>query len=79
VCYVAFQRALQLVVLLFRSSEFKGLEIIVLSATSRRCCAGRSGGRRSGLADRFFLTAASRLLPRLRWTSFLVTRTTLLD
>ena len=30
VCFVAFQRVLQLVLLLFRSTEFKELEIIVL-------------------------------------------------
>ena len=30
VCYVAFRRVLQLVVLLFRSTEFKELEIVVL-------------------------------------------------
>ena len=30
VCYVAFQRVLQVVFFLFRSSEFKELEIIVL-------------------------------------------------
>jgi len=30
-------------------------------------------------ADRFFFAAASRLLPRVRWASFLVTPTTLLD
>jgi hypothetical protein len=31
VCYVAFRRVLQLVFLLFRSTEFKELEIVVLS------------------------------------------------
>jgi putative transposase len=30
-------------------------------------------------ADRFFLTAASRVLPHVKWSSFLVTPTTLLD
>ena len=30
VCYVALQRVLQLIVLLFRSTEFKELEIVVL-------------------------------------------------
>jgi hypothetical protein len=30
------------------------------------------------MTDRVFLTAASRLLPRSRWQSFLVTPTTLL-
>ena len=78
VCYVAFRRVLQLVVLLFRSTEFKELEIVVLR---HELALLRRQVRRPALqpADRFFLTAASRLLPRVRWTSFLVTPTTLLD
>ena len=78
VCYVAFRRVLQLVVLLFRSTEFKELEIVVLR---HELALLRRQVRRPALrpADRFFLTAASRLLPRVRWVSFLVTPTTLLD
>lgn len=77
VCYVAFRRVLQLVVLLFRSTEFKELEIVVLR---HELAVLRRQVRRPALrpADRFFLTAASRLLPRVRWASFLVTPTTLL-
>ena len=66
VCYVAFRRVLQLVVLLFRSTELALLRRQVRRPAQRP-------------ADRFFLTAASRLLPRIRWASFLVTPTTLLD
>ena len=78
VCYVAFQRLLQLVCLLFRSTEFKELEIVVLRhelAVLRR----RARPPVFRPADRLFLTAASRLLPRVRWSSFLVTPTTLLS
>jgi hypothetical protein len=68
VCYVAFRRVLQLVVLLFRSTELALLRRQVRLPALRP-------------ADRFFLdlTAASRLLPRVRSASFLVTPTTLLD
>ena len=78
VCYVAFQRVLQLVCLLFRSPEFKELEIIVLR---HELAVLRRQIQRPTLraADRVFLTAASRLLPRVRWSSFLVTPMTLLD
>lgn len=65
VCYVAFQRLLQIVFLLFRSTEFKELEIIVLR---HELAVLRRWARRPTLrtADRLFLTAASRLLPRVR-------------
>src|SRR5688572_26627025 len=76
VCDVAFRRVLQIVVLLFRSTEFNKLEIVVLR---HELALVAPEGRRPALqpADRFFLTAASRLLPRVRWASFLVTPTTL--
>jgi hypothetical protein len=68
---------LQLAALRLRSEEFKELEIVVLRhelAVLRRQVA------RPELtpADRLFLAAASRLLPRTSWQSFLVTPTTLL-
>jgi len=77
VCYVALQRVLELIFLLFRSPEFKELEIVVLrhelAVLRRQVQRPTFRG-----ADRLFLTAASRLLPRVRWSSVLVTPTTLL-
>jgi putative transposase len=77
VVYVSLQRILQLVSLLFRSSDSKELEIVVLRhevAVLRRQIE-RPTFRP---ADRWFLAAASRLLPRARWSVFLVTPSTLL-
>ena len=76
-CYLVRQRLLPLAALRFRSDEFKELEIVVLRhelAVLRRQLA------RPELSppDRVFLSAASRLLPRARWRSFVVTPTTLL-
>jgi transposase InsO family protein len=76
-CYLVLRRVLQLAALRFRSDEFKELEIVVLRhqlAVLRRQLA------RSELnpPDRVFLAAASRLMPRARWRSFVVTPTTLL-
>lgn len=76
--YVVLVRVLQFVSLLCRSTEFKELEIVVLRhelAVLRRQVR-RPALRRS---NRFFLAAASRVLPRVKWSSFLVTPTTLLD
>jgi len=58
-------------------SEFKQLEIVVLR---HELAVLRRHVRRPALqrADRLVLTAASRLLPRARWSSFLVTPATLL-
>ena len=78
VCYIALQRVLELVGLRFRSCEFKDLEIVVLRhelAVLRR----QTGHPRLTTADRVFLAAASRLLPRSLWTSFIVKPTTLLE
>ncbi|HEY8770887.1 MAG TPA: hypothetical protein VIM03_10115, partial [Thermoleophilaceae bacterium] len=60
-----------------RSEQFKELEIVVLRhelAILRRQVARPA--LRS--ADRAFLAAASRLVPRRRWSSFFVTPDTLL-
>jgi putative transposase len=76
-CYLVLRRVLQVAALRFRSDEFKELEIVVLRhelAVLRRQLA------RPELShpDRVLLAAASRLLPRERWPSFVVTPTTLL-
>src|SRR5713101_851825 len=71
------RRVLQLAALRFRSEEFKELEIVVLRhelAVLRR----QAGRPELKPADRLFLAAASRLLPRSSWRSFVVTPTTLL-
>jgi transposase InsO family protein len=76
-CYLVVGRALQLLVLRLRSDEFKELEIVVLRhqlAVLRR----QLGRPDLTPADRAFLAAASRLLPRASWRSFVVTPTTLL-
>jgi hypothetical protein len=54
--YVLLRRLMKLVLLCFRSSEYKELEIVVL----RHEIALRP-------AERAFLALASRLLPRGRW------------
>jgi hypothetical protein len=76
-CCLALRWLLQLVLLRPRSQEFKELEIIALRhelAVLRR----QARPPQLTTSDRVFLTAASRLLPRSRWQSFLVTPTTLL-
>jgi putative transposase len=75
--YLVVRRVLQLAALRFRSSEFKELEIVVLRhelSVLRR----QVGRPELKAADRVFLAAASRLLPRASWRSFVVTPTTLL-
>jgi putative transposase len=76
-CYLLFRCVLQLVSLRPRSEDFKELEIVVLR---HELSVLRRQTRRPQLTttDRIFLAAASRLLPRSSWRSFLVTPTTLL-
>jgi hypothetical protein len=76
--YVMLRWLLQLGALRMRSHEWKELEIVVLRhelAILRR----RQTRRPPNTAlDRILLAAASRLLPRARWPSFIVTPATLL-
>ena len=77
VVYAALHRNLQLVSLLFRAADSNELEIVVLRhelAILRRQV-HRPTFRP---ADRWFLAAASHLLPRVRWSVFLVAPATLL-
>jgi putative transposase len=76
VSYLALRCLLQLGLLRPRSEGFKELEILVLrhELSALRCQVARPQLRPS---DRTLLAAASRLLPRSRWNSFLVTPTLL--
>jgi putative transposase len=74
---LALRRVFELALLRCRSQDFKELEIVVLRhelAILRR----QHGRPTLDPADRVFLAAASRLLARERWSSFLVTPGTLL-
>jgi putative transposase len=75
--YVLVGRLMALVLLCFRSSGSKELEIVVLrhEVTVLRRQVSRPALRP---ADRAFLAAASRLLPRERWRVFFVAPETLL-
>jgi putative transposase len=68
---------LEFVVPRTRSEEFKELEIVVLR---HELAILRRTTRRPAItaADRVLLAVASRLLPRVRWRAFIVTRATLL-
>src|SRR5438128_667356 len=75
--YVIARRVLELVLLRFRSKSYQELEIVVLGhelAILRR----QVSRPELGDADRVLLTVASRILPRARWSVFLVTPATLL-
>lgn len=75
--YILTRRVLDLVTWRFRSERSKDLEIVVLRhelAILRRQVARPELSD----ADRVFLTAASRLLSRRRWSSFVITPETLL-
>ncbi len=76
-CYVLLRWALQLIALRGRSNDFKELEIVALRhelAILRR----RTHRPVMTWTDRLFLAAASRVLPRAHWRSFIVTPATLL-
>jgi len=70
--YVMCGRVMTLVLLCFRSSECNELEIVVLR---HEIAVLRRQVSRPALrpADRAFLAAASRLLPRAHWEVFFVT------
>jgi putative transposase len=75
--YLVCRCLLQLVLLRRRSQAFKELEIVVLRhelSVLRR----QAGRPQLTTADRVLLAAASRLLPRPNWRSFMVTPATLL-
>jgi len=76
VVYVALQRVLQLLLLRSKSTPSKDLEIIILR---HQVAVLRRQVRRPAFraADRVFLSAASRLLPRINWSAFVVTPATL--
>jgi len=76
-CYLVVRRVLQLAAWRFRSNDLKELEIVVLRhelAILRR----RTGRPAMTWTDRLLLAAASRLLPRARWRSFIISPGTLL-
>jgi transposase len=75
-CYVLVRWLLEFVTLRARSKEFQELEIIVLR---HELAILRRTTRRPAITgvDRLLLAIASRLLPRARWQSFIVTPATL--
>jgi putative transposase len=75
--YVMLRWVLQLAALRLRSTDFKELEIVFLR---HELAILRRRTRRPLMAwtDQLFLAAASRLLPRARWQSFIITPATLL-
>jgi len=75
--YLTLCRSIQLLALLTRGDAAKDLEILVLRhqlAVLRR----QSTRPKLGPSDRALLAAVSRVLPRSRWSCFLVTPETLL-
>ncbi len=75
--YLVFRRVLQVATLRCCSNDFKELEIVALR---HELAILRRRTRRPAMrtVDRLFLAAASRLLPRERWRSFIITPATLL-
>jgi putative transposase len=71
-CYVVLRRVRQLAALRSRSNDLKELEIVVLR---HELAILRRRTRRPVMTwtDRLFLAAASRLLTRARWRSFIIT------
>jgi len=71
-CYLVLRYVLQWLTLQVRSDDFKDLEIVVLR---HELAILRRQTRRPAITsiDRIFLTAASRVLPRVQWNAFLIT------
>ena len=76
-CFVVVQWIVQLAALRFRGNDFKNLEIVV---RRHEVVILRRRTRRPAMTwtDRILLAAASRLVPRRRWESFIITPATLL-
>jgi putative transposase len=75
--YLALRRSLELILLCSRSAEAKEIQILVLRQELAVLRRQHSRARRQP-ADRALLAALSRLLPRPRWSVFLVQPETLL-
>ncbi len=75
--FLALGRGLALVLLRLRSRAFKELEIVVLRH-KLEILRRQRGRPRLRPADRAFLAAAGRVLPRCRWGSLFVTPDTLM-
>lgn len=76
-CYVLVRRVVQVAVWRWRSEAVTALEVVVLRhelAILRR----QTKRPTLTMVDRLFLAAASRLLPRKAWSSFIITPHTLL-
>jgi len=76
-CHLALRGVLVLTSLHVRSDDFQELEIVVLRHELAILRRGKPRPRMTW-TDRLFLAAASRLLPRRRWQSLIVTPQTLL-
>ncbi len=76
-CYLAVRWVFALASLRARSNDYKELEIVVLRHELAIFKRGRRQPRPTW-TDRLLLAAASRLLPRRRWPSFVITPKTLL-
>jgi putative transposase len=75
--HVVLRRVIAIVLVGVRSSDSNEHEIVVLRH-ELKILRRQSGRPRLRAADRVFLAAASRVLPRSRWRSFFVTPDTLL-
>ena len=76
-CHLVLRQVFQLLALRVRSNDFKDLEILILRHELAMLRRQRARPAFTPI-DRVFLTAASRLLPRVRWQAFLITPATLM-